>query len=74
MFSLGAYKISTTEVVNPPKKALRFMNFTPFNAHTTPLLKRCNILKFAIINFESCMFMKNRFNKYSFLIFNENFK
>ena len=36
------------------KKALRIMNFAPFNAHTAPLFKNCNILKFAdIINVES---------------------
>ena len=36
------------------KKALRIMNFAPFNAHTAPLFKSCNILKFAdIINVES---------------------
>ena len=33
------------------KKILRTMNFTPFNAHTTPLFKNCNILNFVdIIN------------------------
>ena len=38
------------------KKALRIMNFAPFNAHTTPLFKNCNILKFAdIINVERCI-------------------
>ena len=32
------------------------MNFAPFNAHTTPFFKNCNILKFAdIINVESCI-------------------
>ena len=57
------------------KKALRIMNFVPFNAHTIPLFKNCNNLKFAdIINFESCIFMNNCFNKGSFSIFNENFK
>ena len=55
------------------KKALRIMNFAPFNAHTTPLFKNCNILKFAdIINIES--FINNGFNRDSFSIFNENFK
>ena len=30
------------------------MNFAPFNTHTTPLFKNCNILTFAdIINVES---------------------
>ena len=44
------------------------MNYAPFNAHTTPLFKNCNILKFAdIINVESCVFINNCFN-------NENFK
>ena len=57
------------------KKALRIMNFAPFNAHTTPLFKNCNILKFAdIINVESCIFINNCFNRDSFSIFNENFK
>ena len=51
------------------------MNFAPFNAHTTPLFKNCNILKFAdIINVESCIFINNGFDKDSFTIFNENFK
>ena len=57
------------------KRALRIMNFAPFNAHTTPLFKNCNILKFAdTINVESCVFINNYFNKDSFTIFNENFK
>ena len=51
------------------------MNFVSFNAHTTPLFKNCNILKFAdIINVESCIFINNCFNRDSFSIFNENFK
>ena len=51
------------------------MNFAPFNAHTTPLFKNCNILKFAdIINVESCIFTNNCFNRDSFSIFNENVK
>ena len=40
MYSLGTYKISIL-----PKKALRTMNFAPFNTHTTLLFKNCNILK-----------------------------
>ena len=48
------------------------MNSPPFNAHTTPLFKYCNILKFAdTINVESCVFLNNCFYKDSF---NENFK
>ena len=51
------------------------MNFAPFNAHTTPLFKNCNILKFAdTISVESCVFINNCFNKDSFTTFNENFK
>ena len=52
------------------------MNFVPFNAHTTPLFKNCNILTFAaIINVEKiCIFINNSFNQDSFPIFNENFK
>ena len=51
------------------------MNFAPFNAHTTPLFKNCNILKFAdIINVESFIFINNCFNKDSFSIYKENFK
>ena len=42
------------------------MNFA--HAHTTPLFKNCNILKFA------CIFINNCFNRDSFSIFNENFK
>ena len=57
------------------KKALRIMNFVPFNTHTTLLIKNCNILKFVdIINVENCVFINNYFNKDSFSIFNENFK
>ena len=75
MYSLGTYKISSTKSVYSPKKALRIMNFPPFNAHTIPLFKNCNILKFAdIINAESCVFINNCCNKDSFSIFNENFK
>ena len=51
------------------------MNFAPSNAHSTPLFKNCNILKFAnIINVESCAFINNCFNKDYFSIFNEHFK
>ena len=51
------------------------MLLTTINAHTTPLLKNCNILIFAdIINVESCIFVNNCFNKDSFSIFNKNFK
>ena len=47
----------------------------PFNTHTTPLFKHCNILMFAdIINVESCIFINNCFNKDFFSIFNENFE
>ena len=75
MHCSGTYKISSTKSVYSPKKALRIMNFAPFNAHTTPLFKNCNILKFAdIINAESCIFINNYFNRDSFSIFNENFK
>ena len=46
------------------QKALRMINFAPFNAHTTRLFKNCNILKFAdIINVESCIFINNCFNR-----------
>ena len=54
------------------KKSTKIMNFASFNAHTTPLLKNCNILKFADI--ESCIFINNFFNTDSFSIFNENVK
>ena len=50
------------------------MNFALFNAHTAPLFKNCNSLKFAdIINVESCIFINNCFNRDSSM-FNENFK
>ena len=75
MQSLETYKISSTKSVYSPKKALKIMNLAPFNAHTTPLFKNCNILKFAhIVNVESCIFINNCFNKNSFSIFNENVK
>ena len=51
------------------------MNFAPFCAHTTPLFKNCNILKFAdIINVESFAFINNCFNEDFFSVFNETFK
>ena len=57
------------------------MDFSPFNAHTTPLFKNCNILIFSIvmifadiINVESWIFVNNCFNKDSLSIFNKNFK
>ena len=66
---------STKKCLFPPKKALRVVNFAPFNAHTRPLFKNCNILKLIdIINVESCIFINNCFNRDSSSIFNENFK
>ena len=57
------------------KKALRIINFSPFNACTTSLFKNCNILKFVdIINVEWYIFVNNCFNMDSFSIFTENFK
>ena len=45
------------------------MNFALFNAHTAPLFKNCNSLKFAdIINVESCIFINNCFSGNSFSI------
>ena len=74
MHSLGTYEISST-AYSREKKTLRIMNFVPFNAHTTPLLKNCNVLNFAdVINVESCIFINNCFNRDSFSNFNENFK
>ena len=71
----GLTRLPQQKVSILQKKALRIMNFAPFNTHTTPLFKICNILKFAdIINVESCAFVNNCFNKDSFSIFNENFK
>ena len=66
------HKISSTKSVYSPKKALRIMNFAPFNAHNATLFKNCNILKFGdiTINVESCIFIDNCFNKDSFSIFN----
>ena len=59
----------------PQQKALRIMNSAPFNAHTIPLFKYCNILKFAdTINVKSCVFLNNCFYKDSFSIFNEKFQ
>ena len=75
MHSLGTYKISSTKSIYSPKKALRIMNFAPFNTQNTLLFKNCNILKFAdIINVESCIFINNCFNKDFFSIFNKNVK
>ena len=46
------------------------MNFAPLNAHTTPLFKNCNNLKFSdITNVESCVFTNNCVNKDSFFYF-----
>ena len=51
------------------------MNFVPFTAHTTPLFKNCNILKFPdITNVETYIFINDYFNKDSFYIFKENSK
>ena len=51
------------------------MNFAPFYAHTAPLFKNCNILKFAdIINVETFVFINNCFNEDFFSVFNETFK
>ena len=75
MYSLGTCKISSTKSAYYPKKALRIMNFAPFNSDTTPLFKNCNILNFAdIINVGSCIIITNCFNKDGFSIFNEHFK
>ena len=51
-------------------RILRIINFAPFNTHTSPLFKNCNILKFVdVINAENCIFVDNCFNRNSFLIF-----
>ena len=48
----------------------RVINFTPFNSHTMPFFKKCNILKFAdIINVGSCIFINNCFSNDPFSIF-----
>ena len=47
----------------------------PFNTHTTASFKTWNTLKSAdMINVESCIFVRNYFNKGSFSVFPENFK
>ena len=57
------------------KEALGIINSTPYNAHTTPLFKNCNILNFVdIINVECCIFVNNCFNLDYFSIFTENFR
>ena len=72
--SIGDVRVSSRKSVYSPKKALRTMNFAPFDAHTTVLFKNY-ILRFAdIINVESCIFLNNCFNKDSFSIFDEKFK
>ena len=46
------------------KKSLRVMYFLNRNAHTTPLFKDSNILKFPDkIALENCIFIKNYFNQ-----------
>ena len=46
------------------KKSLRLMYFLNRNAHTTPLFKDSNILKFPDkIALENCIFIKNYFNQ-----------
>ena len=75
MHSLGIYNISSTKSVSSPKKSLRIMKFSPFNAHTRTFFKNCNILKLVdIINAESYVFINNCFNKDSFSVFIENSK
>ena len=67
--------IFTRQKVSILQKSTKNYQFAPFNAHTTPLFRNCDILKFAdVINVESCIFINNCFNKDSFSIFNENFK
>ena len=63
MHSLSIQKIPSTKLVYSPEKALRIMNFAFFHAHTTPLFKNFNLLKFADIINESCIFINNCFNK-----------
>ena len=72
MHSLGTWGFSQQKNAYSPKKALRIMNFAPFNAHNATLFKNCNILKFGdiTINVESCIFINYCFNKDSFSIFN----
>ena len=49
---------------NLQKKSLRLMYFVNRNAHTTPLFKDSNILKFPDkIALENCIFIKNYFNQ-----------
>ena len=46
------------------KKSLQLMDFLNRNAHTTPLFKDSNILKFPDkIALESCIFIKNYFSQ-----------
>ena len=71
----GCTSYSKLKVSILQKKALRLINFAPFNAHTSPLFKICNILKFVdIVNVECCIFMNNCFNRDSFSSFNKHFK
>lgn len=57
------------------KKAIGIISFAPFNAHTTPLFKNCNILKFVdTINVECSIFDDYCFNMDYFSIFIKNFK
>ena len=72
--ALGLTRFPQQKVSILQNKALRIMNFVPFNAHATLLFKNCNILKLPdIINVESDVFINNCFNKNSFSIFNETF-
>ena len=65
--ALGLTRFPQRKVSILQNKALRIMNFVPFNAHAT-LLKLPDI-----INVESDVFINNCFNKDSFSIFNETF-
>ena len=71
----GQTRIPQKRVTLLQKKALRIMNFAPFNCHSSSYFHDYNILKFCdIINIEACAFINSCFNSNTFSIFAERFK
>ena len=56
------------------KKALRIINFQPFNSHSSPLFKKSSILKFSDnVNLENTLFVSKSINNLLPSLFNNWF-
>ena len=56
----NTYQSSLNTLMRLQKKAVRIMTFSSFRAHSTPLFKHCDILKFVdliIIYYQNTLFM-----------------